>query len=94
MEKNIEQKIRELIKLLLKSKRLNKLTSSERLDPKKIIQRAVNKINKIAPQIETENYLNPTDISLNTNDVIQQITKYNKYRYRFVLERFLFSSNF
>ena len=29
-----EQKIRELIKLLLKSKRLNKLTSSERLDPK------------------------------------------------------------
>ena len=29
-----EQKIRELIKLLLKSKRLNKLTSSEHLDPK------------------------------------------------------------
>ena len=45
-------------------------------------------------QAETENYLNPINISLNTNNVIQQITKYNKYRYRFLWEIFLFSSNF
>ena len=31
---------------------------------------------------------------MNTNNVIQQLTKYNKYSYRFVLESFLFSSNF
>ena len=45
-------------------------------------------------QVETENYLHPINISLNTNNVIQQLTKYNKYRYRFILERFLFNSNF
>ena len=45
-------------------------------------------------QVETENYLNSINIPLNTNNVIQQLTKYNKYRYRFVLESFLFSSNF
>ena len=27
-------------------------------------------------------------ISLNSNNVIEQLTKYNKYRYRFVLETF------
>ena len=43
--------------------------------------------------VETENYLNPINISLNNNNVIQQSTKYNKYRYRFVLESSLFSSN-
>ena len=45
-------------------------------------------------QVETENYLNSINIPLNTNNVIQQLTKYNKYRYRFVLENFIFSSNF
>ena len=45
-------------------------------------------------QAETENYLNPINVSLNTNNVIQQLTKYNKYRYRFLWEIFLFSSNF
>ena len=45
-----EQKIRELKKLLLKRKRLHKSTSSRRLEPKKLIQRAVNNMNKIASQ--------------------------------------------
>ena len=45
-------------------------------------------------QVETENYLNSINIPLNTNNVIQQLTKYSKYRYRFVLENFIFSSNF
>ena len=54
----------------------------------------VNKIKILGLQVETENYLNPVNISLNTNNVIQQLTKYNKYRYRFLWEIFLFSSNF
>ena len=43
-----EQKTREFKKLLLKSKRSHKSTSSRRLEPKKLIQRAVNNMNKIA----------------------------------------------
>ena len=31
---------------------------------------------------------------MSTNNVIQQLTKYSKYKYRFVLESFFFSSNF
>ena len=54
----------------------------------------VDAIKILGLQVETENYLNPINISLNINNVIQQLTKYNKYRYRFVLESFLFSSNF
>ena len=44
------QKITEFKKLLLKSKRLHKSTSSQSLGPKKLIQRAVNNMNKIASQ--------------------------------------------
>ena len=46
----VEQKIREFKKLLLKSKRLHKSISSRRLEPKKLAQRAVNNMNKIASQ--------------------------------------------
>ena len=45
-------------------------------------------------QVQTGKHLNPISISLNTNNVIQQLSKYNKCRYRFILENFLFSSNF
>ena len=41
-----EQKIRELKKILLKSKRLHKTTSTERFDPKKTIARTVNNLNR------------------------------------------------
>ena len=54
----------------------------------------IDTIKILGLQVETENYLNRINISLNINNVIQQLTKYNKYRYRFVLESFLFSSNF
>ena len=54
----------------------------------------IDTIKILGLQVETENNLNPTNISLNTNNVIQQLTKYNKYRYRFLWEIFLFSSNF
>ena len=39
------------------------------------------------------NFLNPIYISINSDVVIQKLTKYKKYRYRFVLESILFSSN-
>ena len=45
-----EQKIREFKKLLLKSKRLHKSASSQRLEPNRLIQRAVNNMNKISSQ--------------------------------------------
>ena len=44
-------------------------------------------------QITEYSFLNPIHISFNSDSVIQQLTKYKNYRYRFVLESFLFSSN-
>ena len=73
---------------LLRSKK-NKTIGEKR----KILE-IIDTIKILGLQVETENYLNPINISLNINNVIQQLTKYNKYRYRFVLESFLFSSNF
>ena len=39
------------------------------------------------------NFLNPVYISINSDTVIQKLTKYKNYRYRFVLQSILFSSN-
>ena len=39
------------------------------------------------------NFLNPIKVSIDSDDVIQLLTKYKRYRYRFVLESILFSSN-
>ena len=38
-------------------------------------------------------FLNPVYISINSDVVIQKLTKYQNYRYRFVLQSILFSSN-
>ena len=73
---------------LLRSKK------NKTIGEKRKMLKIIDIINILGLQVETENYLNPINISLNTNNVIQQLTKYNKYRYRFVLESFLFSSNF
>ena len=54
----------------------------------------IDTIQILGLQIEAQNFLNPITISLNSNNVTEQLTKYSKYRYRFVLETFLFSSNF
>ena len=67
---------------LLRSKK-NKTIGEKR----KILE-IIDIIKILLLQVETENYLNPINISLNTNNVIQQLIKYNKYRYRFVLETF------
>ena len=45
-------------------------------------------------QVESENYLNPINISMNSNKLLKKSEKYEKNKYRFVLENFLFSSNF
>ena len=45
-----EQKIREFKKILQKSKRMNKSTSTKRIEPKKLIQHATNNLNSIASQ--------------------------------------------
>ena len=39
------------------------------------------------------NFLNPITISISSDTVIQKLTKYKKYRYRFLLESLLFSLN-
>ena len=39
------------------------------------------------------NFLHPVYISINSDVVIQKLTKYKNYRYRFVLQSILFSSN-
>ena len=45
-------------------------------------------------QVESENYLNPINISMNSNELLKKLEKYKKNKYWFVLENFLFSSNF
>ena len=45
-----KQKIREFQKILRKSKRMHQLTSSKRIEPKKLIQCATNNLNSIASQ--------------------------------------------
>ena len=40
------------------------------------------------------NFLNPIVVSISSDDLIRELTKYKKYRYRFVLESLVFSSNF
>ena len=45
--------------------------------------------------IQNNNYdfLNPINISISSDIIIQELTKCRKYRYRFLLESLLFSSN-
>ena len=37
--------------------------------------------------------LNPIDVSLDSNDIIEKLVKYKKFKYRFLIENLLFSSN-
>ena len=39
-------------------------------------------------------FLNRIVVSISSDDLIRELTKYKKYRYRFVLESLVFSSNF
>ena len=44
-------------------------------------------------QVESENYLNPINNSINSNKLSKKLEKYKKNKYWFALENFLFSSN-
>ena len=53
----------------------------------------IDTISILAIQNTDYNFLNPIYISINSDVVIQKLTKYKNYRYRFVLECILSSSN-
>ena len=38
--------------------------------------------------------MNPIEMSLDSNDIKERLTKYKKFKYRFLIENKLFSSNF
>ena len=38
--------------------------------------------------------MNPIEMSLDSNDIKERLTKYKKFKYRFLIENILFSSNF
>ena len=53
----------------------------------------IDTIRILGIQDKDVNFLNPITISIRLDTVIQKLTKYKKYRYRFLLESLLFSSN-
>ena len=53
----------------------------------------VDTVNILGIQNTDYSFLNPIYISINSDIVIQKLTKYKNYRYRFVLQSILFSSN-
>ena len=54
----------------------------------------VDKMQILGVQDKDKNFLNPIVVSISSDDLIRQLTKYKKYKYRFVLESLVFSSNF
>ena len=54
----------------------------------------VDTIQILGAQDKNINFLNPITVSPRSDNVILELTKYKKYRYRFVLESLVFSSNF
>ena len=58
-----------------------------------INEQIIDSIEILGIQNSDYNFLNPTYISITSNSLIQKLTKYRKYRYRFVLQSLLFSSN-
>ena len=53
----------------------------------------IDTIRILGIQDKDHDSLNPINISISSDTVIQELTKYRKYRYRFALESLLFSSN-
>ena len=37
--------------------------------------------------------MNPIEVSLDSNDIIERLAKYKKFKYSFLIENLLFSSN-
>ena len=58
-----------------------------------IYEQIIDSIEVLGIQNNDYNFLNPIYISITSDSLIQKLTKYRKYRYRFVLQSLLFSSN-
>ena len=58
-----------------------------------IYEQIIDSIEVLGIENNDYNFLNPTYISITSDSLIQKLTKYRKYRYRFVLQSLLFSSN-
>ena len=58
-----------------------------------INEQIIDSIEILGIQNSDYNFLNPIYISITSNSLIQKLTKYRKYCYRFVLQSLLFSSN-
>ena len=54
----------------------------------------IDTIRILGVQNQNVNFINPITVSISSDTVIQQLTKYKKHRYRFVLESLLFTSCF
>ena len=54
----------------------------------------IDTIRILGAQNQNVNFINLLTVSISSDTVIQQLTKYKKRRYRFVLENLLFSSSF
>ena len=58
-----------------------------------IYEQIIDSIEVLGIQNNDYNFLNPIYISITSDSLTQKLTKYRKYRYRFVLQSLLFSSN-
>ena len=74
---------------ILRSKK-NKMLGTKRSMGAEI----VHKIQIFGVQDKNTNFLNPIVVSISSDDLMGELTKYKKYKYRFVLESLVFSSNF
>ena len=74
---------------ILQSKK-NKTIGEKRLMALEII----DTIRVLGIQDQNYHFLNPVNISISADNIIQELTKCRKYRYRFVLESLSFNSNF
>ena len=54
----------------------------------------IDTIGVLGVQDQNVNFINSLTISISSDIIIQELTKYKKYRYRFVLKILLFSCNF
>ena len=74
---------------ILQTNKKNKRMGEKRATSVQII----DTIRMLGIQDNDVNFLNPITISISSDTVIQKLTKYKKYRYRFLLESLLFSLN-
>ena len=70
--------------------RKTKITSEKRT----MLQEIIETIHVLGPRdfVNCER-MNPIEASLDSNDLIKRLAKYKKFKYRFLIENLLFSSN-